>query len=1376
MGWERREDAEAFDVFLSYTHADTPAVEALHAALEAVGLRVFRDAEQIATFESISRRLEQGLARSKVLLAHYSERYPTRRPCQWELTNAFIAAEALGEANDRILVVNPIASVDHIAPVRLRDQLLPSVDDLDELARAVASHVASIEGPLGRQVVAAPPMHGRVLLGSDRFTDRYATLWAIYEALHGDDVPIVAGRVASRPAVLCGQGGQGKSLVAEEYALRFGGLYPGGVLWLRALGDQLGGGPSASASDVAVRAAAYGALAGEVLADELVRAVSADDLRAELLAEIGRRGPSLWIIDDLAVGLDDEAFRAWLPVADQAHVLVTTRGRYGQGARIDLDVLGGPDAVALLTAQVAPVDDAEADAAAEVARLLGGHALALDVAGSAVRYEGSAPYDAFHRRLLDPAEAVAVLDQVGIELPNGHEPSIVATIGGAIGRVHEDGAIVLELASALAADVPIPVELLRVDDPAVWAGGSGSDARRRAQAGLVEAERHGLIARTEDGAWRLHRLVGQVVAHRSDPQRRAQVRGALRAQLLRVLRSPDDLATRTEDAGLIDHGRALLAHLDEPSAGPLAVWFAGYEIRWGEVAQGVALAEHGLTAATLADDGTAPATRALAEAAATATHALRLGGRSGEACRQAEALVGRISAVLGPDDLATLRLQHQLAAALATERRFAEARAVQLDVHERFRRVLGDDDPETLWAMSNHAIDLSDAGDLHGAARVAEQVLVDRVRILGPEHPATLMSMANLASDWAALGRFAAAYELAEKVVVARERILGVDHLDTLQARANLADRLLDVGDVRGALALREAVAEARLRHLGPDHPLTLEMQWLTAWCLEELGDPERADAIEDEVLRRHLDQRGPDHPETIRARARLAARLRRRGRIEEGRRLEEEVVADWVRTVGPEHPDALDARMNLAVSQQADGELDVAVAAYRAVHETRLRTSGPDHPDTLWVASNLAAALLDLGELDAAEALARATLASRQRLIGAEHLETLRTAYLLADLRARQGDLAEAAELGLAVVAGRAARLGPAHPDTVLARSTTAGWLQSVDRSEDARRLREEQVALLIDRDGPEAPSVTEALVDASSVLVDEADLRRALARAREAFDRRAAAPADGAQHALGTWIGVLLHLSGDLAGAQAQLAAHLAPLERERGVDDRIAVLGRSLLASLADAPPEVPEPEPPEVPEAAAPEPEAAEAPVAPAAPDPALPPPAPPETAVGGSRADAVLAAAADAGAGPLGDRVLEADRARAAGSTAAARAQVDAVVREAAKALGKRHPLTLEARFVAALVRLDEGRPASARAELKGLARDAAKALGDHAELVGAVRWRQAELEAGDGHLALAVATGERAVEALAAAHGAADDRVVRARAALEGWRQRRAAR
>jgi hypothetical protein len=76
-----------YDVFISYAHKDKEPVCALVAALQSEGLRVFIDESEVENFNSIQSRVEQGIARSKVLLAWYSVEYARSRACQWEVAD-----------------------------------------------------------------------------------------------------------------------------------------------------------------------------------------------------------------------------------------------------------------------------------------------------------------------------------------------------------------------------------------------------------------------------------------------------------------------------------------------------------------------------------------------------------------------------------------------------------------------------------------------------------------------------------------------------------------------------------------------------------------------------------------------------------------------------------------------------------------------------------------------------------------------------------------------------------------------------------------------------------------------------------------------------------------------------------------------------------------------------------------------------------------------------------------------------------------------------------------------------------------------------------------------------------------------------------------
>lgn len=182
---------QPYDVFLSFTWSDITEVLRLERALKAAGLRVFRDSEEIRPFDGITEGLDAALATSKVLLAFYSRRFPTRYACQWELTSAFIAAQALGDPRLRVLVVNPEHDGDHIAPVELQDAAYVSAPHDDRERTRIAERVAEVVHAAGTPLGAArstAPLLPR-LLRPRRFVGRYRQLWAIHTALHTRELP-----------------------------------------------------------------------------------------------------------------------------------------------------------------------------------------------------------------------------------------------------------------------------------------------------------------------------------------------------------------------------------------------------------------------------------------------------------------------------------------------------------------------------------------------------------------------------------------------------------------------------------------------------------------------------------------------------------------------------------------------------------------------------------------------------------------------------------------------------------------------------------------------------------------------------------------------------------------------------------------------------------------------------------------------------------------------------------------------------------------------------------------------------------------------------------------------------------------------------------
>jgi hypothetical protein len=101
---------------------------------------------------------------------------------------------------------------------------------VQELVRSVARHLAGLDGPLADVYpLAAPVWYGSPPVSSTYFVGRIAEMWCVHSLLHTGDVVQISGATpAGGIGRVSGLAGVGKSLLAEEYALRFGSAHPGG--------------------------------------------------------------------------------------------------------------------------------------------------------------------------------------------------------------------------------------------------------------------------------------------------------------------------------------------------------------------------------------------------------------------------------------------------------------------------------------------------------------------------------------------------------------------------------------------------------------------------------------------------------------------------------------------------------------------------------------------------------------------------------------------------------------------------------------------------------------------------------------------------------------------------------------------------------------------------------------------------------------------------------------------------------------------------------------------------------------------------------------------------------------------------------------------
>ena len=851
------------DVFLSYAHADQEKARDLRDALTSIGVKVWLDQTDIETFDGITESVREGIANSKAFLALYSRTYPTRRACLWELTRAFLAAQRQGDPRERILVVNTEPGAQHIEPVELRDGLFVRMlgsagsDATAAVAARVKERTEGLRGPLGEPDPPDVPWHGRRPVAATRFVGRMADMWRVHSALQADEVSLISGSYGSAMAQAVGLGGIGKSMLAIEYALRYGSVYPGGVFWLRAHGHD----------DIESAATRVAELNSQLRDFATALGASVDGLspagvRGVLAQALNASGRSyLWIVDDLPGRLSQEAIDDWLAPSSLGKTLVTTRSReYGAfGRQVEVGLLTEADGLDLLQAHRPSLDREEIEAARGLVRDLGGHALAIDVAGAALAAERGVRSVAEYRETIGRAspDELELAGELAGELPTGHERSITSTLLRSIRALGKHGVDFLRIASLLAAE-PIParlaIESLRQADSL-----DGDTARANAVAGMNEA--HALSLAEIAGAGGEDRVVHALVSRTIrlaalPPEREASLRWGAHVALFEGL----EPVARREPVSptLAAHARHLGAAMSDQSEIALMNVVSQYDKERGDFQSARLLQERLLEAAMR---------------------------------------------VHGPEDVQTCGVMSNLAGTLAELGEWERALDLATQALEHTEKAVGTDDIGTLSLMNNVAEFRWGVGDFAGALALHERTLEGRRRLLGDEHPQTITSMNNLAGTLGDCGDLKGARSGLEEVLAIRRRVLGKNHPNTLSTMNSLGVVLGSLRDYEGARIWHQRTLDGRREALGAEHPYTFTSMNNLAVTLDQLGDREIASALHEETLRLREEVLGEHHPDTLTSMSNLAMTLWDEGGGERGIGLQERAVEVARRVLGDDHP-----------------------------------------------------------------------------------------------------------------------------------------------------------------------------------------------------------------------------------------------------------------------------------------------------------------------------------------------------------------------------------------------------------------------------------------------------------------------------------------
>lgn len=793
------------DLFLSYRRLDDAHAAPLVAALRRRGITVWQDTEEIAPFTSIPATIRDNLPHVRALLVWYSKDYNASRACQWELTAAYCAAEASGgDPCQRVLVINPEPSRGHIKLPKLVDQLHLNAGELstEVMADEIVSRLRNVPPePLGRlRTFDRPAWHGSAGLGSTRFVGRLGEMWEVHAKLQaGSAAMLVGAGGAGRPGItqVRGSGGMGKSLLAEEYALRFGAAYPGGVFWLRAYGYS----DSEREIDPALR---------EAQRDSQVRTIAMElglnphgletpqvrGLLRQHFQGIGQ--PFLWIVDDLPPIKHTDELNPWLAPHELGRTLITTRARLVESVKlIDLQQLEPDEALRLLTRGQALPDEDAATARAICAEL-GCHALAIDVTAALIRRRGYAKVlENLRQPDRDALEFAAT--QFREALPNGHERSIAATLLASLRELDEPARDLLRLASVLAA-APIPRELQwrslqYINDkkfhinnllPRLFkkfrATRSAADIQDMTDSAAAQLIDTSLADDAGSEGFSIHTLIARTIRFSEEHSKKTTaIRTAAISALLTEMPRASDIRHHSMIKNLISHAQHIGESLENEDATNLLGWVGRYYLEQGQYNQSQSI------------------------------YSLQLERRKRS---------------LGVDDTETLATMNNLAGALEAQGNRDKARQLQLQAVDLIGKKLGFNHPKTLSIMNNLAVTLANQGEAQKSQELLQKVIEAKRKSLGEDHPDTVRSILNLGQALHQNNDLDGAISCTEQACNAMQRTLGTDHPHTLTAMGNLGMLLHEKGDLSQAIPILALTFHKKQQLLGERHSDTTLAAW----------------------------------------------------------------------------------------------------------------------------------------------------------------------------------------------------------------------------------------------------------------------------------------------------------------------------------------------------------------------------------------------------------------------------------------------------------------------------------------------------------------------------------------------------------------------
>jgi tetratricopeptide (TPR) repeat protein len=947
----------------------------------------FFDMDSISGMDDWRHRILQGLRESEILLVVLSPSYLESGYCEWEVVeylkyehsravagqgvSAIYFAEVPGldsrefnaQAKDWVLRLRTRHHWD-LRPWHDAGKAALNRSDvrkrLSDLGKKLADRISKL-----RSIARAP---GNLRGHNPRFVGRSAEIERLHESTALGKLGVITA--------LQGLGGLGKTALAIQYAYAYADHFPGGR-WhigcanerslasaIRTLEPDLG----ITLTEEEKKDEERGAR--RILAELEKRAVAGARERA------GERHPpsalALIILDNVdAPGLlqppqsDLVSGKPWL------RILATTRlGETDLGSdphRREILTVGElplEDAVDLIERHQMNerfADDQERAAAREIARILDGFTLAVEVV--AVYLGESAGQKRSCAGLLGRLQKEGL---AGVEAVAGttkgavahHEKLVGLTLGPTLGGLGPEETLVLNYAALLPPDaIPLPWirSLVSRDHPQLGKSAEpGYDDPWLSLVNRLICLRLLQVADVDPDTQaprlaRLHRLVGQLVCVRMG-DKVEPLRDALSLRIKERCSEFEDVwhLHKWEIPVMVEYARGLLNRQDAKAPTvlrSLCQWLPEFDD--GSHSEPLLRACLAQLEAQSGDDP-----KDLSVTLSNLGWALRKRGRYPEA----EGFLRRaleIDEKRNPTDKHALAVRYgNLGQCILAQGRIGEVKPIYEKALIYFEEALGPEHRHVASCLLELARLYWFQGQYDKALPLYERSLATSEKVLGPEHPEVATCLNNLAVLKGDQGRYDEALPLHERSLAIREKVLGPEHPDVATSLGSLAVQYWKQGQYDKALPLYERSLTIRERVLGPEHPDVAITLNNLAVLHRDQGRYNGALPLFERCLAIYERALGPEHPDVAIVLNNLAELHRKQGRYNEALPLHERCLAIREKMLGPEHLDTALCKHELAFVHDCMHEPNKALPLYRDALAVLGRTVGPD--DSLFVNGTL--------------------------------------------------------------------------------------------------------------------------------------------------------------------------------------------------------------------------------------------------------------------------------------------------------------------------------------------------------------------------------------------------------------------------------------